>query len=400
MGKKNKLKYKKKSKAQYKNTKTNLQIALENVDAAFREGKKLGIGIKKDNLRNSTYEAYKDSMVTMLNDLAKIHGQDFKRLLPAFMNGETWDKYFEDLTDRYRDGTLSAGQIQRRVHGLELFRKIVNTTTVCGEDTKIRVGNKIERLDYLKFHGVVRSKDEITAMKATNKEMDLVQSHINTKTKSGKTALLVNQVQTECGGRIKSIFKLEVQDINFRNKTITFRNDKNNFTRTVPMTVAAEKILSDACFGKKPGSPVFTITDADGNDMKIEKAVKTVQRYTNNAAKKSGINRDDRRFTTHSNRKGYAQGLYNSTRYMTKQQLKKEIGKYVRNQGSNQAIIVERMKKELDRINYYRKKNGKEVQGFSHEHLRRMLVSLHLGHSRIDIVGRSYIVPDKIRKVA
>jgi hypothetical protein len=52
------------------------------------------------------------------------------------------------------------------------------------------------------------------------------------------------------------------------------------------------------------------------------------------------------------------------------------------------------MKKELDRINTYRRKNGKELKGFTHEHFRRMLVTLNLGDSRCDIV-RSYIIPDK-----
>jgi integrase len=384
--------------------KTNLDIALDNVAAVFREAKKAGLGVKKEGMRNSTYESYEKSMITMLKAIDKMEDIDSKRLLPRYMNGETWDKYFEHIADRYEKGNLSAGQIHRRIHALEAFRQFINNTDVCGKriktevdgkevwikEKKIRVGNKDERLDYLKFLGVYRSKDEITAIKATQEEVDLVQLHMNTTTKSGKTSLIVNQLQNDCGGRIKSIFKLEVKDIDFDKKTITFRNDKNNFTRTVPMTKGAERILIDACFGKKPGSPVFTLKYQNGNDMNLEDSVKTVQYYTNNAAKAASVNREDRRFTTHSNRKRYAQNLYDQTRYMSKDQLKKTIGNYVRMQGPNKEILVDRMKKELDRINYYRKKNGLDKKGFSQEHFRRLFVSLHLGHSRCDIV-RYYV---------
>lgn len=38
--------------------------------------------------------------------------------------------------------------------------------------------------------------------------------------------------------------------------------------------------------------------------------------------------------------------------------------------------------------------NGLEKKGLSHEHLRRLFVSLHLGHSRIDVVTRNNIIPD------
>lgn len=414
MGKKKK-KQKKQSNNKIKpvtTKKSYLDAAIENIKAVFTEAKKAGLAVKKETMRDSTRDSYLSSMVTMLNDMDKMEEIDSKRLLPRYMNGETWDKYFEHLTDRYERGTLSAGQIHRRVHALEAFRQFINNTDVCGKriktivdnkevwikEKKIRVGNKEARLDYLKFMGIYRSKDEITAIKATQKEVDSVQFHMNTTTKNGKISLLVNQFQNECGGRIKSLFKLEVRDINFNKNTITFRNDKNNFTRTVPMTKEAEKILRDACFGKKSGSPVFTLQYSNGDDMSHVDAVKTVQRYTNNAAKASGVNREDRRYTTHSNRKRYAQKLYNHTRYMNRSQLKSAIGNYVRLQGSNQEIIVERMKKELDRINAYRKKNGLEKKPFSHEQLRRMFVSLHLGHSRIDVVSRYYIKPDPSRK--
>jgi integrase len=378
---------------------SNLEIAFDNISAAFREGEKAGITVEKDNWRDETYATYEKEMKTMVKDLANDLGVDSKRVLPKYMNGSTWDKYFEKLAQRHDEGTLSAGTIQKRVHALEAFRTMVNSTNVCGKDTKIRVGDKEERLDYLKDQGVVRTKDEITAIKPTKDETAAVHSNINTSTQSGKTSLEINKLQVECGGRIKSMFKLEVRDVDFKEKTITFRNDKNNYTRTVPMTVAAEKILTTACSGKKDGTPVFTLKDTKGNDMDLKNSVKTVQKYTNDAAKKAGVNRENRRYTTHSNRKQYAQNLYNQTRYMSNKDLEKAIGNYVKSQGSNREKVAARIKTELDRINAYRKSKGMDKKGFSHEQLRRMLVSLHLGHSRCDVVLH-YIKPDAIAKKA
>ncbi|WP_421385553.1 tyrosine-type recombinase/integrase (plasmid) [Bacillus salacetis] len=383
----------KRRKKQNKSKKNNLEIAKGNVLAAFREAKKAGITVNKENMRESAYESYQKSMITMLNDLAGIQGVDSKRLLPKYMNGKSWDEYFEHLSNRYESGSLSAGQIQRRVHALEAFRHFVNETNVCG-NTKIRVGNKEERLNYLKFRGVVRSKDEITAIKPSNEEVAEVHSNINTRTESGRLAQTINKLQFYTGARIKSVFKLEVRDIDFDKGTISFRNDKNNFSRTIPLNKEAKDLLEDACNGKKPGAFLFTIKGRDGNDKKIEDAVKVIQSYTTEAAKSSGVNRENRRFSTHSNRKGYAQNFYSSTRYMSSKQIKKLIGEFVKNQGSNREQIVARMKTELDRINTYRKKRNLKKKGFSHEQLRRLLVSLHLGHSRCDIV-LSYIKPDK-----
>ncbi|MFB5194273.1 tyrosine-type recombinase/integrase [Neobacillus sp. KR4-4] len=396
MGKRKRTRNRKKEreKKQIERTKSALELALEKVELVFQVAELKEIGIKKKKLRKETYISYKKSMATMLTDISKMEGPNYKRLSPTHMNGKMWDKYFEHLIDRYDKGSLSAGQIQRRIHALELFRKTVNDTDLFGIDITIRVGNKEERLDYLKERGVLRSQDEVTAIKPTKRDIDAVQAHFNTSTRNGKISLVINQLQEECGGRIKSIFKLLVNDIDFEKKKITFRNDKNNFTRTIPMTVAAEKLLRDACDGKKPGSPVFALQHSNGNDMNLENAVETVQRYTKNAAKKAGVSREERRFTTHSNRKYYAQKLYDSIRFMSTYQIRKMIGEYVRAQGSNEEIIIERMRKELDRINYYRKKHNLPKRGLTHEQYRKMCVSLHLGHSRISVLS-SYIVVDK-----
>ncbi|MGM7702238.1 tyrosine-type recombinase/integrase [Pseudalkalibacillus sp. Hm43] len=365
---------------------TNLEIAKDNVAAAFREARKSRLTVKKENWRSETYDTYEKTMITMVTELEKIIGKTAKKLLPKYMDQRTWDRYFEKMAERHDQGTITAASIQKRVHALEAFRTFVGNTNVCGKDTEINIGDKEDRLDYLKNRGVVRTKEEITAMKPTKKDTKNVHDNINTKTENGKIARVINELQTECGARIKSVFKLEVRDIDFENRTITFRNDKNNFTRTVPMTEEARKILEERCRGKKDGALVFVMQSEDGKDMGIKDAVKTVQRYTNDAAKKAGVNREKRRFTTHSNRKHYAQNLYDTTRNLSKNQIEKMIGNYIKMQGTNREQLTEKLKNELDRINRYRIIKKVKKRDFSKEQLRRLFVSLHLGHSRIDIV--------------
>lgn len=376
---------------------SNLEIALDNVDAAFREGEKAGITVEKETYRASTYEEYPKTVKTMIRELtANVLGGDVehKRILPKYMNGKTWDHYFNvHLVGRYERGEITADSIQKRVHALEAFRTMIRETNVCGKDTEIRVGNKEERLEHLQELGVHKSKNEIKAIKPNNFEVRLYHEHFNTKTENGRISKDITEFQREVGTRIKSNFKLQVKDFDFEKGLLHIRNDKNNYSRVVPLPNRAMQIAEKYCSGKANGAQVFTMKDRNGNDMKKEAAVKTVQRYSNDAAKKAGINREKRRYNTHSNRKYYAQNLYNNTRNMTEKELEKKIGEFIRLQGSNREGIVQRMKNELNRINAYRIKMGYEKSGFTKEHLRRLYVSLHLGHSRCDVVLR-YIKPD------
>ncbi|PEY18918.1 hypothetical protein CN340_27295, partial [Bacillus anthracis] len=97
------------------------------------------------------------------------------------------------------------------------------------------------------------------------------------------------------------------------------------------------------------------------------------------------------RFNTHAFRKAYAQDLYNKLAEKSKSELKRYVADHLKIQGSNKEQIVNRLRNEMKRIN----KNNKFKKNFSHEQLRRIVVSLALGHSRVDVVSRNYIVTDK-----
>jgi hypothetical protein len=105
------------------------------------------------------------------------------------------------------------------------------------------------------------------------------------------------------------------------------------------------------------------------------------------------------RFNTHSNRKAFAQNLYDSTKNYTKHQIKGLMSDYIQEQGSNQDQIKERINRELERVNKYRIKNGLAKRSFTREELRILYVSLMLGHSRMSIVKKNYIITEKMSKI-
>ncbi|MEH7119509.1 hypothetical protein V7128_19140 [Neobacillus vireti] len=131
--------------------------------------------------------------------------------------------------------------------------------------------------------------------------------------------------------------------------------------------------------------------------MNKREASKYVQNIIRSVSTISGLRENNKRYTSHSTRRLFAQKLYDSTRYVSKKNLQKMIGEYINKQGSNKEGIINRIASEKNRLNYYRIKQGKEKVDFTWEQLRRLYVSLHLGHSRIDHIKRyiNYDVPTK-----
>ncbi|HDR8323990.1 TPA: site-specific integrase [Bacillus cereus] len=355
--------------------------------------------------------SYQDCVLRMGKWIEEKYGP--KVANPHFWKGKIVDEYFDHLVNRYTKADISASEISKVAHAVEKIRVIVKETKCLGKkDGKpvtIRTGLKTERLEMLLECGVTRSKNELTGRKATYPEADLVRQHLgqnleylielgkNTNvTRNAATIENITYFQQLTGSRISAAIKIKVEDIDFQKGIVTFHKDKNSFTRRVKLNEEAKGFLSKLTEGKKPGAPLFEFFNKKGDTMSVKRAASLVQEQVKNAAKTAGLYSENARFTTHSFRKAYAQNIYDATRTMSKTEIKNLIAEHLSMQGSNKEIIKRRLKNEMKRIN----KNNKYKNNFSHEQYRRLYVSLCLGHSRIDVVGRHYIVTDKPKRIS
>lgn len=363
------------------------------INNVFNQGEAKGIVEKS----RGSYQECVERMAKWIHGYAKEVG-DERLANPKHWKGHVVDKYFEQNIERWEKGEYSASSLQKDVFAIEKFRVCVKETGALGKGVEVRVGLKgsVEsgegRLAQLSKHGVV---SEGTGRKATPAECKTVQNGIAASASpNAKTASDVNTLQQLTGGRVTAALGLKVGDIDFKNNTIAFEKDKNGFSRTVPLSPVAVAFLKPLVTGKSAGSPVFTIQRSNGSDANKVQGAKAVQTLTKNAADKAGVGNSQSRFTPHSNRRCYAQTEYNATKSLSYSQLKKNIYNQVGLQGSNKPIVMQRIENELYRINYYRREEGLKPKDFSTEQLRRLYVSLLLGHSRLDVVLH-YINPDK-----
>ncbi|MGR5860110.1 tyrosine-type recombinase/integrase [Bacillus pacificus] len=374
------------------------------IEKIFERGRQEGLVTNK----NRTYQE-------AVNRMAKWFETTYG---PKEANANHWrgwmvDAYVNHLVDRYEKGDLAGASVQKAVHAIEKARVIVKETQCLGKKNgkpiTIRTGLKDERLEMLLEKGVTKSKNEISARKSTLSEGDLVRSHLSDNlkyacatgkdtnvTRNSENISNVVHFQQLMGSRISAAMKLKVEDIDFEKGYLTFHKDKNNFTRRVKMNEETKEFLKGVIDGKTPGAKVFEFRDKKGDTMSVKKSNSLVQEQVKNAATAAGLYSKDSRYTTHSFRKAFAQGVYDSTRNMSKKEIKKLIAEHLSAQGSNKSQIKRRLKNEMKRIN----KNNKYKNNFSHEQYRRIYISLLLGHSRIDVVARHYIKPDKVSRFA
>ncbi|WP_310877820.1 tyrosine-type recombinase/integrase [Priestia megaterium] len=377
-------------------------------------------GVKMKDISEETAKKYTRCIGNFFNTLDEIRELGFDKKSrdaynPKFWKGGWVDKHFNKMYERFHGNgkkPVSGSYIESTAHAFGKLQQLVNEHDVWKNAgvVKVRVGLKgsIEsesgRLYQNYLHGASASADESTSIKASDKEYNkILQGIEKVIPKSNPNYQTIKNViisQRHTGGRITVETNLKVGDINLTNMTKYYNKDKNDFSRRVPLSNNQKLFYRNLTQGKAKGSPLFPLFDTNNKQMDKETASKYMQNIYKKVAESSGLiekNENGKvisRYTSHSTRRVYAQGLYDSTRFTSSKKLDYEIKKYINNQGSNKEGIIERIQKEKVRLNYYRIQKGLPMKDFTWNQKRKLLVMLHLGHSRTDICRKSYIVED------
>lgn len=390
--------------------------ALKMIEKGFQDA------VKRGEVADMTY--YNRIKTFVNQEIAKKVDETKNKKLwnPKFWKGSFAQEYIDNCIDRYQNDDLSATYIENTVHAFHKFGQLVKEHQILGKKVdKVRMGfkgsvkNGNGYLGQLHNEGVVDNKDHVTSMKPTGDELQKVINAIPDTNRNKETIVNLLQAQQTTGGRIKAELKLKKSDIDFKNGLKTYHKDKNKFTRRTEIDKEYMDFYKDITDKKFDGSPLFALKRKDGSDMSADEGSRYVSEVLKRAAEKAGVNyittitKKDKegnerevevemRFTTHSIRRKYGQKEYDKTRFWNKEKIKKAIGDYLKQQGSNKERIQERINNERERINYFNIKNGKEPKDFSWEQYRRLYTSLKLGHSRLSVVSRYVEFDEPISK--
>lgn len=328
---------------------------------------------------------------------------------PRFWKGSWAEEWIEEKILDYQNGDIAAKYVESCVFGITRFSEMVRDEQILGTGKKaarkVRVGLRGNRKDGTGFlgrlaeEGVSDDKNAVTSIKPSkgNPELRKIIDHLDQvipKTDPNyrtTIALLCSQYFT--GGRINAEVNLKAKDIDLEKMTKKYDRDKHKFTRRTPIDEEFRGFFETLTQGKKEGADVFRFVRKDGTDMSRTEKVKYVQEKLREASIFSGVNylNEDgveMRYTTHSNRRAYAQREIDKTKKWNREKTINEIGKYLNLQGSNKEKIIKRIQNEKDHINWRNKRNGKPMRTFMDWELKLLYVSLRLGHSRIEITRR------------
>lgn len=390
------------------------EIGLKMVAQAFEKG------VQKGLISQASAKKYNGCIQNFFNHLDKVKEEAADKKSrdaynPKFWNSKWVDDHFKHMYGRFHgngEKPLSGTYIESSTHAFAKLQQLVNQEGVWNKSgiKKVRVGLKgsIEsqtgRLYQNYIEGAMASKDERTSMKGSDRDFKQftqgLEKVISKDNPNYQTLQNLIQAQYHTGGRVTAEVNLKAGDINLTTMTKRYDKDKNNFTRRVPLHNNQKPFYQKLIQGKTEGSPLFPLQDKAGKPMGKHAASKYVQEIYKKAAEAAGLvkrNENEKitsRYTSHTTRRIYAQNLYNSTRYMSTKKIDEEIKKYVNLQGANKEGIQKRLQREKKRLNYYRIKNNLGMKELTWNQKRKLLVMLHLGHSRTDTCTKSYIKED------
>ncbi|RSD20626.1 tyrosine-type recombinase/integrase [Mesobacillus subterraneus] len=375
------------------------------IDQLFDMGRELGF-VKKS--QHDYVEVVKGYVKNYIEPLSKKENNP-KLLNPKFWKSKWFGEYLDYRIDSYYKGKLEASTIQKDVSAIEKMKEIQNATGFIKGLKKLRVGEagsiKEEKGWRYKLHqegvkvDITERKSLVVDAKTSETIVKRFKNTIPATYKHEKLLKNIIDLQRATGGRISATYNLRAKDINLENRTVRFF-DKHDMIRTVFYDKKWDQFMKELKGNKTQGQRIFSMKKRNGQELNTTEATKRIHKMIDEVSKKAGLDKiqEGKKYTSHFNRRQYAQNMYDKCKIWTKEDIKKEIAKYISNQGSNKEGIIKRLQNEKYRINWYNRQKGKPSRDFTQEECRRLIVSLALGHSRLSIVHRYITVDDKKKR--
>lgn len=358
--------------------------SLSKIDKVFDRIKENGIVFVEDhahkkNLSDSTNQTYRSVMKHYSNYLHEQGVKDIGSAKPRHAY-----EFFDKQIEKYQAGEVSAWSLRLFPHAIHALQEASKQTGVFAG--KLRLGNKQEMLGKLNDLKIYRESEDSKSLKANREDWEKVQTEIlKSRSSNAKIAADMHRVGGFLGARVHEAVKIKAEDVKIApaSATVTITG-KGGLVRVIktedPKTV---ELLRERMEGKKPGAPLFPILNKQGNDKTLKAAQKFMKDTVRAAALRANVDRDGKTYGTHSARKAFAQERMNQYASMSKTDLKREADDRRR---QNQGLDRKYKKTLQDMRNKLAKDSPNRSRDLNHKELCKWLVSVDLGHGRMDVV--------------
>lgn len=363
---------------------------------------KPGERIKK-SLGRETYEKYRAETEAYNNWLEKKYGHGIAK---------SSNKKAKEYLDELEKNGVGVFRLKAIVHSLANFREATKTTGVF--KYQVKCGNKEEILKDYKDRGLQRKSSDSKRLIPTQSECREVLENLERKNESNNKQEYINaaKLQYLTSARIEGSVSITAGDVKFDvagYAAMVRYCEKGKHTRHVPIyhhEKEAIELLKGLTAGKEDGTPLVRIKNReDANGIERDKSKKeSIKQFSDNVSRAgAGVTErhkhENKKFSNHSFRSGFAVGRMDMYANQKPSDLKKEIKRRIEydnmleeNQKSHlqkkyqsylKSIRNKIARSEKDPI---KKQELRKERELNHKEMCLWLTSIDLGHGRGDIV--------------
>lgn len=299
---------------------------------------------------------YEQHQITDLRFVTSTHGRGF----------------IEHCFTRFQEGDLAPGTAKTYVHALAKLQNMAREQM----RSHIRIVNKDEMLERAKEIDAVRRLENAHKGRIITRVEAERMVHILAGSRSPNAAVFSELARfgMETGSRITAGLMVQVQDIDFERNRVVFWNDKGGKDRVVQVDPAYMRHLAHLVEGRAPGRTIFEVRRQDGSLHSVETARKMAENLYRTHAEKIGLYSAN----YHSQRKAFAGARYNQYKGTNYKALERELARRV-----GESAQLARKMARLETRAGARHGAGRH---YSHDQIARLLVSMDLGHERLDVL--------------